>query len=131
MDLMRSIRRIVVLGANGAMGSGSGAVFASAGVPTTFLARSLEKAEAGRVRAEQLAKGKIPPKAIRCGTYDADLAAVVAEADLVFEAVSEDLETKREIFALIDRVRTAGTIVATVSSGLSIADMCVDCSDDF
>jgi 3-hydroxyacyl-CoA dehydrogenase len=131
MDLMRSIRRIVVLGANGAMGSGSGAVFASAGVPTVFLARSLEKAEAGRARAEQLSKGKIPPKAIRCGTYDSDLARVVAEADLVFEAVSEDLETKREIFALIDRVRTPGTVVATVSSGLSIADMCAECSDDF
>src|SRR5512135_3607047 len=131
MDPMRSIRRIVVLGANGAMGSGSGAVFASAGVPTVFLARSLEKAEAGRARAEQLAKGKIPAKAIRCGTYDQDLAHVVAEADLVFEAGSEDLETKREIFALIDRVRTPGTVVATVSSGLSIADMCAECSDDF
>src|SRR5512135_1220170 len=103
MDPMRSIRRIVVLGANGAMGSGSGAVFASAGVPTTFLARSLEKAETGRARAEQLAKGKIPPKSIHCGTYDADLTRVVADADLVFEAVSEDIETKREVFELIDR----------------------------
>jgi 3-hydroxyacyl-CoA dehydrogenase len=131
MDPMRSIRRIVVLGANGAMGSGSGAVFASAGVPTTFLARSLEKAEAGRTRAEQLAKGKIAAKSIHCGTYDADMARVVAEADLVFEAVSEDLETKREIFALIDRVRAPGSVIATVSSGLSIADMCAECSDDF
>ena len=56
---MRPIRKIVVLGANGAMGSGSGAVFASAGIPTVFLARTLEKAEAGRARAEQLPKGKV------------------------------------------------------------------------
>jgi 3-hydroxyacyl-CoA dehydrogenase len=128
---MRPIRKIVVLGANGAMGSGSGAVFASAGIPTVFLARSLEKAEAGRARAEQLAKGKVPPSSIAVGTYDSDLAHVVAEADLVFEAVSEDLETKRKVFALIDKVRTPGTIVATVSSGLSIEEMCADCSDDF
>ncbi|HEY5922764.1 MAG TPA: 3-hydroxyacyl-CoA dehydrogenase family protein [Kofleriaceae bacterium] len=128
---MRPIRKIVVLGANGAMGSGSGAVFASAGIPTVFLARSLEKAEAGRTRAEQLAKGKVPPKSISIGTYDSDLAQVVAEADLIFEAVAEDLETKRKVFSLIDRVRTPGSIVATVSSGLSIAQMCADCSDDF
>jgi 3-hydroxyacyl-CoA dehydrogenase len=128
---MRPIRKIVVLGANGAMGSGSGAVFASAGIPTVFLARSLEKAEAGRARAEQLAKGKVPPKAISVGTYDSDLAHVVAEADLVFEAVTEDLDAKRQVFALIDRVRSPGSIIATVSSGLSIAQMCVHCSQDF
>jgi len=128
---MRPIRKIVVLGANGAMGSGSGAVFASAGIPTVFLARTLEKAEAGRVRAEQLAKGKVPPKAIAVGTYDSDLAHVVAEADLIFEAVAETLEIKRQVFALIDRVRTAGSIVATVSSGLSIAAMCEGRSPDF
>src|SRR5262245_34160697 len=128
---MRPIRKIVVLGANGAMGSGSGAVFASAGIPTVFLARSLEKAEAGRARAEQLAKGKVPPKSISVGTYDADLAHAVAEADLIFEAVAEDLETKRKVFALIDRARTPGSIVATVSSGLSIADMCASCTEDF
>jgi 3-hydroxyacyl-CoA dehydrogenase len=128
---MRSIRKIVVLGANGAMGSGSGAVFACAGVPTVFLARSLEKAEAGRARAEQLAKGKLPPKSIRCGTYDDDLAHVVGEADLIFEAVSEDLDTKRQVFGVIDRVRAPGTIVATVSSGLSISAMCAERSEDF
>src|SRR4051812_29749224 len=106
---MRPLRKIVVLGANGAMGSGSGAVFASAGLPTTFLARSLEKAEAGRTRAEQLSKGKIAQKAIGIGTYDADLAKVVSEADMVFEAVSEDIETKRRVYALIDRVMSPGT----------------------
>src|SRR5690349_19840169 len=128
---MRPIRKIVVLGANGAMGSGSGAVFASAGIPTVFLARSLEKAEAGRTRAEQLAKGKVAPKSISVGTYATDLARVVGEADLIFEAVSEDLEAKRDVFALIDRVRSPGSIVATVSSGLSIAEMCASCSEDF
>ena len=48
----KQIRNVVVLGANGAMGSGSGAVFAAAGIPTVFLARTKDKAEAGRARAE-------------------------------------------------------------------------------
>ncbi len=128
---MRPIRKIVVLGANGAMGSGSGAVFASAGIPTVFLARTLEKAEAGRVRAEQLAKGKIAPKSIAVGTYDSDLAHVVSESDLIFEAVAEELDVKKQVFALIDRVRANGSIVATVSSGLSIGAMCEGRSEDF
>jgi 3-hydroxyacyl-CoA dehydrogenase len=128
---MRPIRKIVVLGANGAMGSGSGAVFASAGIPTVFLARTLEKAEAGRTRAEQLAKGKVSPKSIAIGTYDSDLAHVVAEADLIFEAVAEDIEVKKQVFSLIDRVKSPGAIVATVSSGLSIAQMCEGRSEEF
>jgi 3-hydroxyacyl-CoA dehydrogenase len=118
---MRPIRKIVVLGANGAMGSGAGAMFASAGLPTVMLARTKEKAEAGKLRAEQLAKTKL---ALRVGTYDDDLAHEASEADLVFEAVSEHLDIKREVFALIDRVRAPGSIVASVSSGLSIGAMC-------
>lgn len=128
---MRPIRKIVVLGANGSMGSGSGALFAAAGLATMFLARTLEKAVAGRARAEHLAKGKIAPGSIGVGTYDTHLASSVAEADLVFEAVAEDFATKREFLALIDRVRTPGTVVATVSSGLSISQLCADRSEDF
>jgi 3-hydroxyacyl-CoA dehydrogenase len=128
---MRSIRKIVVLGANGAMGSASGAVFAAAGFPTVFLARTLDKAEAGRARAEQLTRGKIASGAISCGTYASDLGHALADADLVFEAVSEDLATKRELFALIDRLRNADTIVATVSSGLAIRGLCAGLSAGF
>jgi len=113
------------------MGAGSGAVFAAAGIPTVFLARTLEKAEAGRARAEQLGKGKIPPKTISCGTYSSDLGSALADADLIFEAVAEDLATKREVFALIDRLRNEHTIVATVSSGLSIGQLCADRSASF
>src|SRR4051794_13455760 len=117
---MRSIRKIVVLGANGAMGSAAGAVFAAAGMPTVFLARTLEKAEAGRARAEQLTRGRIPSHAISCGTYASDLGHALAEADLVFEAIVEDTATKCELFALIDRLRRADTIVATGTSGVAL-----------
>ncbi len=128
---MRSIRKIVVLGANGAMGSGSGAVFAAAGIPTVFLARTLEKAEAGRARAEQITKGKASSKTISCGTYSSDLGHALLDADLVLEAVSEDPAIKREVFTLIDELRRENTIVATVSSGLSIGGMCAGFSDGF
>jgi 3-hydroxyacyl-CoA dehydrogenase len=120
------MKRIVVLGANGAMGSGSAAVFAAAGIPTAMLARTRDKAEAGRARAEQMAKRPLP--LLTAATYD-DLDVVGGDADLIFEAVAEDIVTKRELLARIDRVRRGDTVVATVSSGLSIAELCASMSD--
>lgn len=128
--MARAIERVVVLGANGAMGSGSGAVFASAGIPTVFLARTRDKAEGGRRRAEQMVKSSAISALITTGSYD-DLEREVAAADLVFEAVAEDLGVKQEVFARVDAARKPGAIVATVSSGLSIASMCAGRSDDF
>jgi 3-hydroxyacyl-CoA dehydrogenase len=49
----------------------------------------------------------------------------------VFEAVSEEPAVKREMFALIEKLRKDDTIVATVSSGLSIAGMCAGFSEGF
>lgn len=127
---MRTIRKVVILGANGAMGAGSGAVFAAAGVPTAFLARTSDKAEAGRARADQLTKGAAGP-AIWCGTYAADLDRALADADLIFEALAEDAATKRAMFEVIDRARKPDSIVATVSSGLSIRNLCAERSESF
>jgi 3-hydroxyacyl-CoA dehydrogenase len=128
--MKRPVQRAVVLGANGAMGAGSGAVFAGAGIPTTFLARSRDKAIAGRDRAEEMLKSAAIRPLIEVGSYD-DLPRAVAEADLVFEAVAEDLDTKRTFFAQVDQHRREDSVVGTVSSGLSIAAMCADRSDSF
>ena len=131
-SFMRSIRKIVVVGANGSMGSAAGAVFAAAGIPTVFLARTVNKAEAGRARALQLTKGQLPPHTITCGTYASDLGHALAEADLIFEAVSEDAAIKHALFTRIDRLRSrSDTIVATGSSGLSIGGLCAGTSASF
>jgi 3-hydroxyacyl-CoA dehydrogenase len=119
----RQFRKVVVLGANGAMGAGSGEVFAAAGIETVFLARTKEKAQEGQRRAEKLAKSTALGRYITTGSYDDDLARVVPDADLIFEAVSEELALKRVFFEKIDKLRRPDAIVATVSSGLSIATM--------
>ncbi len=125
------IRKVVVLGANGAMGAGSAMVFAAAGIPTTLLARTRDKARLGQARVEKLAKSEAISRFLSVGTYDDDLDREVAAADLVFEAVSEELALKRAMFGRIDGVRRPGALVATVSSGLSIAGLCAERSDDF
>ncbi|MFI5288894.1 MAG: 3-hydroxyacyl-CoA dehydrogenase family protein [Polyangia bacterium] len=127
----REIRKVVVLGANGAMGAGAGEVFAAAGIDTVLLARTRDKARQGAARAEKLAKSEALARRLTVGSYEEDLARVVPEADLIFEAVSEELALKRGYFEKIDGLRRQDAIVATVSSGLSVAEMARGRSDSF
>jgi len=127
---MRTIRKVVVLGANGTLGSAAAAMFAAAGVPTVLLARTPDRAETARIRAEQLARGRRSLAGIGAGTY-ADLEHALTGADLVFEAVTEDPAIKRDLFAVIDRLRDARTIVATATARLSIASLAAGRSASF
>jgi len=128
---MIEIKDVVILGANGAMGAGSGETFAAGGCDVVFLARSAEKAHEGLVTAQNMAKSARIADRISVGTYSQDLEEAVARADLVFEALAEDIELKKQFFARVDKCRRPDSIVATVSSGLSIAEMAHGRSDSF
>src|SRR5919106_2591448 len=78
-----------------------------------------------------MAKSEELGKRIRLGTYERDLEPACAEADLVFEALGEDLKLKSGYFEKVDRSRKPESIVATVSSGLSIAGMAAGRSESF
>jgi len=127
----RSIKHVVVLGANGAMGLGSGALFTSAVPRVTFLARTKEKAEGGLAAATKMVRSSTVANRVDTGSYDADFDRTVAEADLIFEAVTEQLDLKREFFERIDAVRRPDSIVATVTSGLSINQLAEGRSESF
>ena len=114
---MIEIKKVVVLGANGTMGAGSGEVFAAGGCDVVFLARAAEKAHEGLVTAQNMAKSQRIADRISVGTYDADLEEAVAKADLIFEALAEDIELKKHFFARVDACRRPESVVATVSSG--------------
>ncbi len=128
---MREINSVVVLGANGTMGSGSGALFAARGFNVAMLARTSEKARQGLDRARSALRSDVIENSIRCGSYENDLEREVNQADLVLEAVSENMDIKAPFFERVDRSRKPGTVVATVSSGLSIAEMAGRQSEDF
>jgi 3-hydroxyacyl-CoA dehydrogenase len=128
---MRDVQKVVVLGANGAMGGGSAQVFAAGGCDVVLLARSEEKAREGLVAAQNLAKSERIADRFSLGSYEKDLPSAVAGADLIFEALAEDLELKKTFFDQVDRHRRPGSIVATVSSGLSIAEMARGRSESF
>lgn len=116
----RRIERVVVLGANGAMGYGSGALFTSVVPKVTFLARTKDKAEQGLKAAIAAVRSSTVAHRVQTGDYERDFDDAVSQADLIFEAVTEDFEIKRAIFERVDKVRRADAIVATVTSGLSI-----------
>lgn len=120
---MIDIKKVVILGANGTMGAGSAEVFAAGGCEVVLLSRSAERAREGLVTAQNMAKSTRIADRMSVGTYDADLKKAVSGADLIFEALAEDMELKKVFFEKVDKHRKANSIVATVSSGLSIHEM--------
>ena len=145
---MKPIRRVAVIGA-GVMGSGIAAHLANAGVPCLLLdivppnlSESEKKDPSARNRFAQggLDKAlKARPAAffhpsnarlVTTGNTEDDLAKV-AECDLIIEAILEQVEPKRALFAKLDPLLKADAIVASNTSGLRISSMLEGRSERF
>lgn len=61
----------------------------------------------------------------RSGTvrYASSIEDAVRDADLILDTVPDELESKLEIFSLLDRMAPPAAILATPTEGLSIADL--------
>jgi 3-hydroxyacyl-CoA dehydrogenase len=127
----RKIEKVVVLGANGTMGYGGAALFTQAVPEVTFLARSKSKAEEGLGEAIRQVRSPTVASRAKVGDYDHDLGKAVAGADLIFEALTEDFEIKKAMFDRVEEARRDDSIVATVTSGLSINALCKNRSASF
>ncbi len=126
-----SISRAVVIGA-GTMGNGITHVFAQGGIPVTmvdvkqeFVDRGLKTITGNLDR--QVKKGALTEEQkaatlakITCST---DIAAAVKNADIVVEAVNEDMALKRTIFQTIDANAPAHAILASNTSSISITEI--------
>ncbi len=118
---MKEIKTVTLLGANGTMGAGSAAILAAfGGHKVHMLARTLDRAKEGIEAATASVRSGVIQKLFVPGTYDADLEKAVAESDWVFECVAEAYDVKEPLAKRIAAVRKPGTLVSTVSSGLSI-----------
>ncbi len=122
-----SIERVFVAGA-GLMGHGIAQVHAAIGKHVTMYEPGLARAEAGRDRIRgnldrAVAKGRLSPDD-RDGTLArlevTDDLGDAATADLVVEAVFEDVEVKTQLWADLDRVAPAGAVFASNTSSISI-----------
>ena len=123
--------RVAVLGA-GTMGAGIAQICAAAGsrVALYDVEQRFVDAGLGRVRdflTKGVEKGKTKPaeRDLVLGNLRGtpDLAAAVADADLVIEAIPERLELKRQVFAAVARACAPTTVLASNTSSLSLAEI--------
>jgi 3-hydroxyacyl-CoA dehydrogenase len=123
----RKIDSVAVVGA-GTMGGGIAMSFANAGIPVTLLEAKQEALDRGVAGIRKfyegaVAKGKLKAdEAQRRGALirpTLDFAAA-AKADLIIEAVFEDIEVKKSVFRELDRVAKRGAILATNTSTLNV-----------
>jgi 3-hydroxyacyl-CoA dehydrogenase len=123
----RPVRQVVVIGA-GTMGSGIAISALDAGLAVILVEQDDAALARGRQRISdyyrsRVASGKM--KAAVAAACEASLSATtdwarLAEADLVIEAVFEDLAVKQEVFRKIDVHARQGAVLATNTSYLDI-----------
>lgn len=124
---LREIRKVAVIGA-GTMGAGIAMTFLSAGLPVTLLETRQEALERGVATIRKnydntVKKGKLSAdkaeRAMALLQTTLDYAAI-ADADLVIEAVFEDMGVKETVFRQLDAVMKPGAILASNTSTLDL-----------
>jgi 3-hydroxyacyl-CoA dehydrogenase len=124
---MRDIKSVAVIGA-GTMGGGIAMNFANAGIPVKILEMKQEALEKGlgtiRKNYENtMKKGKLTQDkfdqrvGLISGTMSYD---DIAQADIVIEAVFEDMGVKESVFRKLDEVMKPGAILASNTSTLDV-----------
>ncbi|MGH9533171.1 MAG: 3-hydroxyacyl-CoA dehydrogenase family protein, partial [Terriglobales bacterium] len=123
------IKKVGVLGC-GLMGSGIAQVSATAGFDVVVLEaeqRFLDKGFAGieKSLAKFAEKGtlKESPEAVRGRLKGTTKKEDLARCDLVIEAIIENLEEKRKMYAALDAIVKQGAIFASNTSSLSITEL--------
>lgn len=124
---VRAVGKLAVIGA-GTMGGGIAMNFLNAGIPVTLLEMKQEALDKGvatirRNYEAQLKKGKLKADKLeqRMALLSTTLAyADLKDADMVIEAVFEDLAVKEQVFRTLDEVMKPGAILATNTSTLDV-----------
>ena len=128
---MSWVKTIAVIGA-GIMGRGIALVAALGGYRTVLediLPAALRKAES-EIRAHldiavELKKVSSQDAEVALGRleYAVEVEDAARQADLVIEAVPEEMESKIEIFTLLDKICRPGTILASNTSSMSVTEI--------
>ena len=122
--------KIVVLG-NGTMGAGIAQTMAQKSLEVTMKGRSTESLGRAMARMEKGLNRQVDKGRMTAEDRDAILARIttttdfeqVKDADLVIEAVSEEMEVKKEILTHLCSILQPEAIIATNTSSLSITEL--------
>jgi len=126
----RSIRKVGIVGA-GTMGGGISMCFANAGIPVTLVDAKQEALDRGLATLRKnydrsVTRGSLKPEQMeqRLALIQPTLDyAALADADLVIEAVFENMALKKDIFRKLDAVTKPGAVLGTNTSTLDIDEI--------
>ena len=126
----KDIRRVGVVGC-GTMGGGIAMSFANAGFPVSVLESNEELLDRGMEKIRGLytssvSKGRLSQADMdeRMGHLQGTLeASELADADLIVEAVFEEMDVKKDIFRRLDEICKDDTILATNTSTLDVNEI--------
>ncbi len=124
------MKTIGVLG-SGTMGAGIMQVCAMAGYNVVQRSRRQTSVDGGRATVEKNLSRMVAKEKITQEEMDAAMAritgstdiSIIADADLVIEAATEDMEAKKALFKELDELCKPDTIIATNTSALSITEI--------
>ena len=124
---VRAIKSAAIIGA-GTMGGGIAMNFANAGIPVTLVEMKQEALERGLATVRKnyeasVKKGRLSAAKLeeRMGLIKSTLSFdEIKDADIVIEAVFEDIGVKEQVFKKLDAVMKPGAILASNTSTLDV-----------
>jgi 3-hydroxybutyryl-CoA dehydrogenase len=126
----RQIEKVGVVGL-GTMGAGIAQLAIEAGLETVGREVSMELAEKARGRIAHFLTRKVEKGQLEQPQRDAAVERLslttdvsnLAACDVVVEAIVEEVEPKRELFAELDRITAEDAVLATNTSALSVTEI--------
>ena len=123
----RPVNRLAVIGA-GTMGGGITMNFLNAGIPVVMLEMKQEALDRGVATVRKNYEAQVKRGKLKQDKYEARMAlltttlnyADIAQADMVIEAVFEDMGVKEVVFKTLDEVMKPGAILASNTSTLDV-----------
>jgi 3-hydroxyacyl-CoA dehydrogenase len=123
----RAIKSVAVIGA-GTMGGGIAMNFLNAGLPVVMLEMKQEALDRGVATIRKNYEAQVKKGKLKADKYEQRMALLkttlsyddLGSADLVIEAVFEDIGVKETVFKQLDRVMKPGAILASNTSTLDV-----------
>jgi 3-hydroxyacyl-CoA dehydrogenase len=123
----RPIQKVAVIGA-GTMGGGISMNFLNAGIPVTILEMKQDALDRGIATIRKNYEAQVKKGKLKQDKFDQRMALLsttldykdLAQADLVIEAVFEEMGVKQKVFETLDGVMKPGAILASNTSTLDV-----------
>jgi len=124
---VRQVAQVAVIGA-GTMGGGISMNFLNAGIPVTILETRQEALDRGLATIRKNYEAQVRKGKLKQDKYEQRMALLkptlsyddIADADLVIEAVFEEIGVKEQVFRKLDAVVKPGAILASNTSTLDV-----------